>query len=187
LLDLATSHPNSKFVGVDIVDMVGTHTGVTQLGLIFSDLSVLSLVRLNPIIQFPSAIKPPNTEFHVASILDGLPMFSDNSFDLVQMRLFAAVLKKDQWVQTLTELKRVCRPGGFIQLVEIDYKVSQELYILVHEIGSPPPLSNMIWWQSSQVTGNQFVNTFTTKCKLVTAAVKINHRNAYISLVYPDM
>ncbi|KAH8552861.1 S-adenosyl-L-methionine-dependent methyltransferase [Umbelopsis sp. PMI_123] len=105
LLDLATSHPNSKFVGVDIVDM------------------------------FPSAIKPPNTEFHVASILDGLPMFSDNSFDLVQMRLFAAVLKKDQWVQTLTELKRVCRPGGIIQLVEIDYKV----------------------------TGNQFVNTFTTK------------------------
>jgi ubiquinone/menaquinone biosynthesis C-methylase UbiE len=50
-------------------------------------------------------------------------MFADNSFDLVQMRNFASVLKADQWIQTLTELKRVCRPGGIIQLLEVDYKV----------------------------------------------------------------
>lgn len=50
-------------------------------------------------------------------------MFADNSFDLVQMRNFASVLKTDQWIQTLTELKRVCRPGGTIQLLEVDYKV----------------------------------------------------------------
>ncbi|KAI9284941.1 S-adenosyl-L-methionine-dependent methyltransferase [Umbelopsis sp. AD052] len=112
LLDLATSHPNSKFVGVDIVDM------------------------------FPSTIKPPNTEFHVANVLDGLPMFSDNSFDLVQMRLFASVLKGDQWIKTLTELKRVCRPGGMIQLLEVDYKV----------------------------TGNQFVNKFTSKLVSIMAS-----------------
>ncbi|GAB5589637.1 hypothetical protein Unana1_04537 [Umbelopsis nana] len=105
LLDLATSHPNSKFVGLDIVDM------------------------------FPSTIKPPNTEFHIGDILDGLPMFADNSFDLVQMRNFASVLKADQWISTLRELKRVCRPGGMIQLLEVDYKVR----------------------------GNQFVNTFTSR------------------------
>lgn len=51
-------------------------------------------------------------------------MFADNSFDLVQMRLFASVLKADQWVNTLIELKRICRPGGMIQLLEVDYKVS---------------------------------------------------------------
>ncbi|KAG2174999.1 hypothetical protein INT43_006061 [Umbelopsis isabellina] len=93
LLDLATSYPNSKFVGIDVVDM------------------------------FPSTIRPPNTEFHVRNILDGLNMFSDNSFDFVQMRLFASVLKTDQWATTLAELKRVCRPGGIIQLLEVDYKV----------------------------------------------------------------
>ncbi|CAM0140148.1 hypothetical protein VKS41_005828 [Umbelopsis sp. WA50703] len=105
LLDLATSYPNSKFVGIDVVDM------------------------------FPSTIRPPNTEFYVRNILDGLPMFSDNSFDFVQMRLFASVLKTDQWLKTLEELKRVCRPGGTIQLLEVDYKVR----------------------------GNSFVNQYTTK------------------------
>ncbi|KAG2185212.1 hypothetical protein INT44_002002, partial [Umbelopsis vinacea] len=124
LLDLATSHPNSKFVGVDIVDM------------------------------FPSTIKPPNTEFHVANVLDGLPMFSDNSFDLVQMRLFASVLKGDQWIKTLTELKRVCRPGGMIQLLEVDYKVGFNLKFY-------------------NVTGNQFVNKFTSKRELMRPLVSI--------------
>jgi ubiquinone/menaquinone biosynthesis C-methylase UbiE len=54
-------------------------------------------------------------------------MFSDNSFDFVQMRLFASVLKTDQWLKTLEELKRVCRPGGTIQLLEVDYKVMKQL------------------------------------------------------------
>lgn len=53
-------------------------------------------------------------------------MFADNSFDLVQMRNFASVLKADQWISTLRELKRVCRPGGMIQLLEVDYKVCKE-------------------------------------------------------------
>lgn len=125
LLDLATSHPNSKFVGLDIVDMVQCHKERFHLNfLTFPFLIIRSFDFLvSTQFQFPSTIKPPNTEFLIGDILNGLPMFADNSFDLVQMRNFASVLKTDQWIQTLTELKRVCRPGGTIQLLEVDYKV----------------------------------------------------------------
>jgi ubiquinone/menaquinone biosynthesis C-methylase UbiE len=63
-------------------------------------------------------------------------MFADNSFDLVQMRLFASVLKGDQWIKTLKELKRVCRPGGMIQLLEVDYKVGLMFKIIQRVSGT---------------------------------------------------
>ncbi|RUP48256.1 hypothetical protein BC936DRAFT_144786, partial [Jimgerdemannia flammicorona] len=81
--------PNSSFVGVDISDM------------------------------FPQAIKPPNTTFTVANVLDGLP-FEDNSFDYVFQRLLVFAFTRSQWAIAIRELIRVTKPGGWIELSESD-------------------------------------------------------------------
>ncbi|KAI8979010.1 S-adenosyl-L-methionine-dependent methyltransferase [Pilobolus umbonatus] len=67
---------------------------------------------------FPTDIRPPNVEFKKVNILNGLP-YEDNTFDVVQMRLFLFAFNKYQWVQSMKEIYRVLKPGGFIQLLEV--------------------------------------------------------------------
>lgn len=66
---------------------------------------------------FPNNIRPANVSFQVGNVLKRLP-FSDNTFDLVNMRLFIVALKKEEWPILLKEAYRVMKPGGFIQMVE---------------------------------------------------------------------
>jgi ubiquinone/menaquinone biosynthesis C-methylase UbiE len=72
-------------------------------------------VDLSPI--FPSSIKPRNCFFKQCNILDGLP-FPDNHFDFVYQRLLVAGLTPENWSFVLKELRRVTKPGGWIELVE---------------------------------------------------------------------
>lgn len=67
---------------------------------------------------FPEAIHPPNCHFQVANVLETLP-FPKHTFDFVLMRSLAAALTESQWPIAIKELKRVCKPGGWIQLVEV--------------------------------------------------------------------
>ncbi|KAI8076869.1 uncharacterized protein BX664DRAFT_344142 [Halteromyces radiatus] len=55
----------------------------------------------------------------------GLP-FPDNSFYFVMQRLSTPAYTNQNWKFVVSELIRVTQPGGFIQLVEIDYN-SQNL------------------------------------------------------------
>ncbi|CAI2161753.1 17061_t:CDS:2 [Funneliformis geosporum] len=68
---------------------------------------------------YPVEIKPKNVSFVQANVLEGLP-FEDNTFDFVYMRfmMFAFTLKN--WDIAIKELARVCKPGGFIELMEKD-------------------------------------------------------------------
>ncbi|CAG8567179.1 6044_t:CDS:2 [Acaulospora morrowiae] len=68
---------------------------------------------------YPHFIKPENTSFKRANITGGLP-FADNSFDFVYMRfmMFALVIK--EWPFIINELARVCKPGGWIEVMERD-------------------------------------------------------------------
>ncbi|KAF9186804.1 hypothetical protein BGZ51_001600 [Haplosporangium sp. Z 767] len=68
---------------------------------------------------FPSTIVPSNCRFIQHNILSPLP-FPDNTFDFVYQRLLIAGLKPDDWVKVLAELERVTKPGGWIELVEVD-------------------------------------------------------------------
>ncbi|RIA79557.1 S-adenosyl-L-methionine-dependent methyltransferase [Glomus cerebriforme] len=88
LLDLAHKYRNSKFVGVDIEPTV-----------------------------YPNEIKPGNLNFCEADILNGLP-FPDNEFDFVHQEIMALIIKADQWNFVISEIVRVTKPGGFIELVE---------------------------------------------------------------------
>ncbi|CEI87765.1 hypothetical protein RMCBS344292_02173 [Rhizopus microsporus] len=63
---------------------------------------------------FPSNIRPANVTFQVRDALEGLP-FPDNTFDLVNLRMFIISIKANEWPLVLKEIYRVLKPGGFIQ------------------------------------------------------------------------
>jgi ubiquinone/menaquinone biosynthesis C-methylase UbiE len=62
---------------------------------------------------------PPNVTFSVQSVLE-LPQEWSNKFDLIHQRLLICGLSTENWRTALRELYRVTKPGGWIQLIEID-------------------------------------------------------------------
>ncbi|KAF9129179.1 hypothetical protein BGW39_004409 [Mortierella sp. 14UC] len=75
-------------------------------------------IDMSPV--FPTTIIPGNCRFLQHNItLDPLP-FTDSTFDYVHQRLLVAGLKPRDWVYVLQELERVTKPGGWIELVEVD-------------------------------------------------------------------
>jgi SAM-dependent methyltransferase len=50
-------------------------------------------------------------------VLNGLP-FASHSFDLVHQRMLFTGVPVEAWPATVTDLVRVCRPGGWVELVE---------------------------------------------------------------------
>lgn len=51
---------------------------------------------------------------------DGPIPFPDDTFDYVQQTLTTLAYKEKDWKYVLQELKRVTKPGGYIQLLEVD-------------------------------------------------------------------
>ncbi|KAF9952398.1 hypothetical protein BGZ70_000611 [Mortierella alpina] len=68
---------------------------------------------------FPTTIIPGNCRFMQHNILQRFP-FPDNTFDFVYQRLLIAGLTPKDWPRVLSELERVTKPGGWIELVEVD-------------------------------------------------------------------
>lgn len=66
---------------------------------------------------------PKRAKFKCGNIVESLD-FPDNTFDFVHMRLFVLALRETEWPIALKEALRVIKPGGVIQLTEIDYKVT---------------------------------------------------------------
>ncbi|RIA99728.1 S-adenosyl-L-methionine-dependent methyltransferase [Glomus cerebriforme] len=66
---------------------------------------------------FPKEIKPDNLEFIQADMLNGLP-YPDNEFDFVHQETMLLMLTPDQWNYAISEIVRVTKPGGWIELVE---------------------------------------------------------------------
>ncbi|KAL1916689.1 uncharacterized protein VTP21DRAFT_5393 [Calcarisporiella thermophila] len=99
LMEMATEFPNSEFMGIDVQSM------------------------MFPSELWPDLKIPKNTSFDVMDVLK-LPLpFEDGSFDFVHQRQMATAIPKDQWPAVLRELKRITKPGGWIQLVETDLEV----------------------------------------------------------------
>ncbi|CAG8472884.1 11376_t:CDS:2 [Paraglomus occultum] len=78
-----------------------------------------NFVGVNPFSIFPKSA-PSNVSFYQQNILNGL-QFDDNSFDFIHERLSLSDFTKKQWEDTvLHEIVRVCKPGGWIELLESD-------------------------------------------------------------------
>ncbi|MBF6589918.1 MAG: methyltransferase domain-containing protein [Ktedonobacterales bacterium] len=61
--------------------------------------------------------RPPNYAFVPGNLLEGLP-FPDATFDFTHMRLLFTAIPHDRWPFVVSELARVTRPGGWVELVE---------------------------------------------------------------------
>jgi ubiquinone/menaquinone biosynthesis C-methylase UbiE len=81
------------------------------------------VIGLDMVDMFPTTIRPKNVRFDLLNVLNGLP-YEDNSFDMIHMRLMIVALRANEWEQVLTEIRRVLKPGGLLQLVESDLTVS---------------------------------------------------------------
>ncbi|KAF7295425.1 S-adenosyl-L-methionine-dependent methyltransferase [Mycena indigotica] len=60
---------------------------------------------------------PPNLTFQIQSVLS-LPADWSNTFTLIHQRLLLLALEIPQWPVALSEMHRVLRPGGWVQLAE---------------------------------------------------------------------
>ncbi|PKK75894.1 S-adenosyl-L-methionine-dependent methyltransferase [Rhizophagus irregularis] len=91
ILELSKTYPVAKFIGLDL---------------------------LTPLL--PKDFSQNNLQFVQSDILKGLP-FEDGSIDFVHMRCLTAAFTERQWEEVvIKELVRVCKPGGWIELLEID-------------------------------------------------------------------
>lgn len=69
----------------------------------------------------PTDDVPPNAHFSVAPAT-ALPSEWDGYFDVVHQRYVANALRASDWKTALSEFHRVLKPGGALQLVEIDFR-----------------------------------------------------------------
>lgn len=69
---------------------------------------------------FPSLIKPSNLNFIHANIVEGLP-FQENHFDFVYLNIVEPRYTLDQWTFIFSELIRVAKPGGYVEVSINDY------------------------------------------------------------------
>ncbi|GBC03629.1 hypothetical protein RclHR1_05220006 [Rhizophagus clarus] len=72
-------------------------------------------VDIKPI--FPQEIKPNNLEFIETDVTNGLS-FHDNEFDLTHAELMSLMFTPQQWDFVLSELIRVTKPGGYIEIAD---------------------------------------------------------------------
>ncbi|KXN83905.1 hypothetical protein AN958_00985 [Leucoagaricus sp. SymC.cos] len=90
----------------------------------------------------PSSLSP-NIRFQVESVID-LPSEWTNKFIVVNQRLLVAGLRVDEWQRAISELYRVTKPGGWIQVFEVDSwtsgpvadKVTELIYKLADDQGT---------------------------------------------------
>ncbi|KAJ3296786.1 hypothetical protein HK104_001202 [Borealophlyctis nickersoniae] len=76
----------------------------------------------------PTTIKPPNVEFAIHDITQRFP-FPDNAFDFVRMRFLVLSLKADQWEHVISEIVRVCKPGGYVELCEPEFRGVEDMVV----------------------------------------------------------
>jgi ubiquinone/menaquinone biosynthesis C-methylase UbiE len=122
-------HPSIRVKPEDEVLEVATGTGIWALE--FAKMSPPSLkieaCDINTT-YFPAPKDiPQNVHFSEQSVL-ALPQAWTNKFNIVHQRLLICGLSTDNWRTALQELYRVTKPGGWIQLIEIDAQGKQANY-----------------------------------------------------------
>lgn len=62
---------------------------------------------------------PPQIHFSIASVTS-LPLEWSNKFELVNQRFLSGALLAPEWQKALAEIYRVLKPGGAVQIMELD-------------------------------------------------------------------
>jgi ubiquinone/menaquinone biosynthesis C-methylase UbiE len=99
---------------------VGCGSSGTWLLQLSEDYPLAKFVGLDKVSKFPKDFSQSNLQFTQGDILEGLP-FEDNSFDFVHMRFAIMEFTEEQWEEKVVkELVRVCKPGGWVEFLEIE-------------------------------------------------------------------
>ena len=93
--EMARQFPHANVVGLDLTPPSATSLAVTQA----------------------QGDAPENYAFVEGDITKGMP-FADNSFDFVHMRLVVLALPSAAWAPAIQEIRRVTKPGGWVELVD---------------------------------------------------------------------
>ena len=85
-----------------------------------------------------------NASFGIMNVLNPLD-FSENTFDLVNMRFATGFLRREAWPKVLDELFRVTTQGGYVRVTELDTygvttspaleKLLHAMYLALHKAG----------------------------------------------------
>ncbi|KAF0556274.1 S-adenosyl-L-methionine-dependent methyltransferase [Gigaspora margarita] len=70
---------------------------------------------------YPSEIHPTNVKFRQANVLTGLP-FEDETFDFVYMRFMTFAFTINDWERAIKEALRVTKKGGYVEIMETDFR-----------------------------------------------------------------
>ena len=92
----------------------GTGRWAYEMARSFPNAQVIGLDMEEPV---SSIERPDNYTFLQGNLFAGLP-FADHTFDYVHQRFLVLALPAKQWPFVISELVRVTRPGGYIELVE---------------------------------------------------------------------
>lgn len=74
---------------------------------------------------YPIQTKPLNVEFLQANVVKGLP-YEDNTFDYVICRFMNFSYTVNDWKIVINEMSRVCKVGGYIELMDKDVEFVNE-------------------------------------------------------------
>ncbi|KAI8975106.1 S-adenosyl-L-methionine-dependent methyltransferase [Mycotypha africana] len=97
----------------------GTGTWVLEMASEFPHAEIYGIdVRA----MFPHTSNPSNTHFIQYDYLKRLP-YPDNTFDYIRMRLMLAFTTEKQFVRLLSEMHRVLKPLGYIEILDCEYRI----------------------------------------------------------------
>ncbi|EIW74917.1 S-adenosyl-L-methionine-dependent methyltransferase [Coniophora puteana RWD-64-598 SS2] len=93
---------------------------------------------------------PPNAHFLVQSTLD-MPAEWSNTFTLANQRMLVSAFSQKDWHRSAQETFRVLKPGGYVQLLELDARLHQVL-ALGPRSRRLEEVANAIWHERGMLT-----------------------------------
>src|SRR6266498_2668932 len=113
----APVHRILKRPGAKVLDVgCGPGTWLLEMALDYPEAHFTG-IDISP--MYPKEIKPINVDFEEVDITKGLP-FDDETFDFVVMRNMVTAISEDDWRFALKEFERICKPGGFVEILEFE-------------------------------------------------------------------
>ncbi|KAG1443639.1 hypothetical protein G6F56_010599 [Rhizopus delemar] len=104
ILDMAQDFVQSKFTLADTCNLLPQSSS-------FDDERIESIEEKYKNFTF----KPHNIQ------QDKTLPFAENTFDLIIEWIMMFVYKKNEWPEVLAEFKRISKPGGYVQLLEVEF------------------------------------------------------------------
>ncbi len=118
-------HTTEQLSGIQRILDIGCGPGgwVHETAFAYPDKEVIGIDISQNMIRYAQAHAQvrglQNAHFQVMNALD-MHMLSENTFDLVNIRLAVGFVPSSQWPNLLAECKRVLRPGGILRQTEIE-------------------------------------------------------------------